>query len=100
MDRLDIVFMGTPDLACPSLQTLLGSVDCHVSAVVTQPDRPKGRELKLQPPPVKQLAEQAGVAVLQPERARNEEFVARLREIKPGLIVVVAFGQILPRSIL
>jgi len=71
-----------------------------VVAVVTQPDRPRGRELKLQPSPVKQLAGQAGRPVLQPEKARDESFVAELRRWQPELIAVAAFGQILPKSIL
>ena len=69
-------------------------------AVVTQPDRPKGRDLKLQPSPVKVLALQAKLAVLQPERARDEAFLAALRDLRPELIAVAAYGQILPQSIL
>jgi methionyl-tRNA formyltransferase len=69
-------------------------------AVVTQPDRPKGRELKLQPSPVKALALQASLPVLQPERARDEAFLGALRELQPELIAVAAYGQILPQSIL
>src|SRR3954464_8298602 len=100
MSALRIVFMGTPDLACASLDALLKSATTNVVAVVTQPDRPKGRDLKLQPPPVKQLALAAGLPVLQPERARSEDFLSELRKFEPELIVVAAFGQILPNAIL
>src|SRR4051794_33821414 len=100
MSALRIIFMGTPDLARISLQALLAAVDFQVVAVVTQPDRPKGRDLKLQPSPVKQLASEANLPVLQPERARSEEFLLSLRALQPDLIAVAAYGQILPQSIL
>jgi methionyl-tRNA formyltransferase len=92
--------MGTPELARTSLQALLACRDLETLAVVTQPDRPKGRELKLIPSPVKELAIKSNLPVLQPERARNEGFVEELGKLKPDLIVVAAFGQILPQSIL
>jgi methionyl-tRNA formyltransferase len=92
--------MGTPELARVSLQALLGRRDFQVVEVVTQPDRPKGRDLRLTASPVKELAVHSNVPVLQPERARNEGFIAELRKLKPDLIVVAAFGQILPQSIL
>jgi methionyl-tRNA formyltransferase len=92
--------MGTPELARVSLQALLVCSDFRVVAVVTQPDRPKGRDLKLTPSPVKELGLQAKLPVLQPERARNQEFTEQLRHLEPDLIVVAAFGQILPQSIL
>jgi len=72
----------------------------EVAAVVTQPDRPKGRDLQLQPSPVKQLALGKGLPVLQPERARNEAFIDQLKTYRPDLIVVAAYGQILPSQIL
>jgi methionyl-tRNA formyltransferase len=92
--------MGTPKLAQVSLQALLARSDFEVIAVVTQPDRPKGRDLKLTSSPVKELALQSKAPVLQPERARNESFIEELRSLKPDLIAVAAFGQILPQSIL
>lgn len=100
MAALRIVFMGTPELACASLQALLSTPGMEVAAVVTQPDRPKGRELKLQPSPVKRLALSSGIPVLQPERARNPEFIEQLTAFKPELIAVAAFGQILPPALL
>ena len=85
MAPLRVVFMGTAELSCNSLQALIASPDFQVVAVVTQPDRPKGRELKLQPSPVKELALQAKLPVLQPERARDEAFLGALGELAAGL---------------
>jgi len=93
------IFMGTPDFACPTLQKLIDH-GLQVVAVVTQPDRPKGRGQKLMPPPVKELAEKNGIPVYQPLKVRNPEFVDIIRELKPDVIVVVAFGQILPKALL
>lgn len=92
--------MGTPELARTTLQVLLECPDVQVIAAVTQPDRPKGRDLKLTPSPVKELALRSNLPVLQPERARNEQFIEQLRQLRPDLIVVAAFGQILPQTIL
>ena len=100
MAPLRVVFMGTPELSCNSLRALMESQEFLLAAVVTQPDRPKGRELKLQPSPVKELALQANLPVLQPERARDETFLVALRDLRPDLVVVAAYGQLLPRSIL
>src|SRR2546427_25871 len=100
MTALRIIFMGTAELSCASLRALLASPDFQVIAAVTQPDKPKGRDLKIQPSPVKQLALDRGLQVLQPERARNEEFIQQLRALQPDLIAIAAYGQILPRSIL
>lgn len=92
--------MGTPELARTSLQALVHSPQFKLVAVVTQPDRPKGRDLKLQASPVKELALQADLPVLQPERARSDAFVEELRALQPELIAVAAYGQILPKAIL
>jgi methionyl-tRNA formyltransferase len=92
--------MGTADLACPSLEALVRAPDFCVRSVVTQPDKPKGRDLKVQPGPVKKIALAHNLPVLQPARAREETFVSQLRELAPDLIVVVAYGQILPQSVL
>jgi methionyl-tRNA formyltransferase len=100
MAALQIIFMGTPELAAASLEALLREPAFQIIAVVTQPDRPKGRDLKSQPSPVKQLARNAGLPVLQPVKAREEGFIAELRARKPDLIAVAAFGQILPKAIL
>jgi methionyl-tRNA formyltransferase len=100
MSPLRIVFFGTAELACASLSALLESSAFTVAGVVTQPDRPKGRNLLPQPSPVKVLAAGKPLPLLQPERARNEKFVQTLGEFQPDLIVVVAYGQILPRALL
>jgi methionyl-tRNA formyltransferase len=94
-----IVFMGTPDFAVPSLTALLDHGE-NVVAVVTQPDRPKGRGRKLTAPPVKQLALDAGLPVLQPEKIRGQDFLAQLKDFQPDLIVVTAYGRILPGRLL
>lgn len=99
MAGLRVVFMGTPEFACPTLQKLIDRGE-KLLAVVTQPDRPKGRGQKLVSPPVKVLAERHGIPVLQPLKVRAPEFVEAVRELSPDLIVVVAFGQILPKSLL
>jgi methionyl-tRNA formyltransferase len=95
MEPLRIIFMGTAELACPSLAALVRAPGFTVAGVVTQPDRPKGRELKLQPPPVKIEALRWDLPVLQPERARDESFIQTLHALDPDLIVVAAYGQIL-----
>ncbi len=92
--------MGTAPLSCASLRALLHERQFKVVAVVTQPDRPKGRDLKLQPSPVKVLAAGAAVPVLQPERARDPAFLQQLQQFRPDLIAVAAYGQILPASLL
>ena len=100
MAPLRIVFMGAAELSCASLQALVASPEFQVLGVVTQPDRPKGRDLKLQPTPVKELALRQNLPVLQPEKARSETFLGDLRALAPELIAVAAYGQILPKSIL
>jgi methionyl-tRNA formyltransferase len=92
--------MGTAELACASLEALVASPEFQVVGVVTQPDRPKGRALKLQPPPVKLSATHLGLPVLQPERAREAGFLEQLRRLDPDFIVVAAYGQLLPPAIL
>lgn len=100
MPDLRVLFMGTAELACASLEALCRAPGLQVVAVVTQPDKPKGRELKLQPTPVKAVAIKHELPVCQPVKARAPEFVDQLRGLAPDLIVVVAYGQILPRAIL
>jgi len=100
MNGLKIIFMGTAELSCASLERLAHEPQFHLVAVVTQPDKPRGRELKPQPPPVKVLAQQYNLPVLQPSRARDEQFISQLRAFQPNLIVVVAYGHILPSAIL
>src|SRR5699024_7644132 len=94
-----VLFMGTPDIATGCLQKLIDE-KYDLIGVVTQPDKPQNRGKKLGMPPVKELALKYDIPVYQPIKARDEEFVKTLKELNPDIIVVVAFGQILPKSIL
>lgn len=96
---MKIIFMGTPDFAAASLEALIASRH-EIQAVVTQPDKPKGRKGELTPLPVKVIAKREGIKVYQPLKVRDEEFVKTLRAYNPDVMVVVAFGQIIPLSIL
>jgi methionyl-tRNA formyltransferase len=94
-----LIFMGTPDFAVPSLEALLNHGE-EVAAVVCQPDRPRGRGRKVSPPPVKVLAEKHNLPVLQPTKIRTEEFLNQIAAYKADLIVVAAYGRILPGALL
>lgn len=96
---LRLIFMGTPDFAATTLKSLLGGPD-RVVAVVTQPDKAKGRGKKVTPPPVKTLAESVDIPVLQPQKIKTEEFRNGLLSYRPDLLVVAAYGRILPQSLL
>ena len=97
---MKLIFCGTPQFALPTLEALIGAGH-EIPLVVTQPDRPIGREQKLHAPPVKVIAEGAGLRVVQPEKIKNNsEFEALLREIAPDAIVVVAYGRIIPKWML
>lgn len=100
---MNVVFMGTPDFSVPALKILIENGHA-VQAVLTQPDRPRGRGKKLQPTPVKASAEAAGIPVYTPQSLRKGEDAAEmlelLKKLNPELIVVIAYGQILPKSIL
>ena len=98
-NKLRIVFLGTPEFAVPSLDMLVEQGH-DVCAVITQPDRPKGRGHKMIAPPVKQRALELGIPVYQPRRVREEEFLQVVRELAPDMAVVFAFGQILPQAFL
>ena len=98
MKKFRVVFMGTPEFAVPCLAAL--HEQCEVMAVITQPDKPRGRGQKLLPSPVKAWAAAHDLPVYQPEKIKTEEFTAKLEEMKPDLMVVVAFGQILSQRIL
>ena len=97
---LRIVFFGTAELACASLRALARTPEFQVVAVVTQPDKPRGRDLHLQPSAAKAAALELNIPVLQPRRARDEAFITQIRELTPDLSVVVAYGQILPQALL
>jgi len=97
---VQIIFMGTPAFAVPTLKRLIESKRHNVAAVVTQPDKPAGRGKKLQPPPVKELALAHHIPVFQPEKLRGMNFDTVLAPFNPDVIVVVAYGKILPPEIL
>ena len=99
METISVVFMGTPDFAVPCLE-MLCKENYHIKAVITQPDRPKGRGQKLVESPVKACALKHDLPILQPQKIKTPEFEAILEELNPDLIVVVAFGQILSKRIL
>ena len=94
-----IVFMGTPDFAVPSLQALIDAGH-DVCAVYTQPDKPQGRKQILTAPPVKTLALAHNIPVFQPNTLKNEDEQARLRALTPEVIIVVAYGKLLPKAVL
>ena len=96
---MKILFMGTPDFAVPTLKALHESGE-DIIGVITQPDKPKGRGYELQPPPVKAYALTQGFTVYQPATLRDDAFFELLTELSPELIVVVAFGKILPERVL
>ena len=101
MTKLRVIFMGTPDFAVPTLAAIAARPDlAEIAAVVTQPDRPRGRGQKLVPSPVKAWAAAHDIPVLQPVRARDAAFVTTFRDLKPDVAVVVAFGQILSQEVL
>ena len=97
--KLRILFMGTPDFALFSLKALVASDD-EVVGVITQPDKPKGRGYTLTPPPVKAFAESEGIPVYQPTTLKGEEFAELLSNIDPDMIVVAAYGKILPKNVI
>lgn len=96
--RLRVVFLGTPQFAVPALRALLRAAD--VLAVITQPDRPRGRGRQLAAPPVARLAQEAGVRLLQPPHLRSADVLATLRELAPELLVTAAYGKIIPQDAL
>jgi methionyl-tRNA formyltransferase len=96
----NIVYMGTPEYAAVILQALLDESEISVDLVLTQPDRPVGRKKTFTAPPVKVLAEDNGIEVLQPLTLKNSEIVAAIERAKPDLIVVAAYGQLLPKEVL
>ena len=97
---MNIVFMGTPDFARESLKCLV-EAGHNILAVVTNPDKPKGRGMKLIPSPVKEYALEKKLTIYQPEKIRNNtEFLDKIKELKPEVICVVAYGKILPQELL
>src|SRR5476649_732837 len=97
---MHIIFIGTGEIGVAALHALTKSADHHVLAVVTQPDRPVGRQLKLAASPIKEAAFKLHLKIYQPEKIGSAASVAQLKYLKPDLIVVAAYGQILPKEIL
>jgi len=97
---MKLVFMGSGAFAVPSLEALLDSDAHDVTALITQPDKPAGRGHRMTPPPTKPLAEARGIAVHQPAKVRDEASLALVRALAPDCVVVVAYGQIIPKTIL
>lgn len=96
--KMRIIFMGTPEFAAPGLRALLAAPDFEIVAVFTQPDKAVGRRQIITPPPIKTLALKQGLKVFQPERIKNE--IETIKNLQPDLIVVIAYGQIIPPMIL
>ena len=94
-----VIFMGTPDFSVRTLEALV-EAGYEITGVVTQPDKPKGRGKQMMPTPVKEAAEKHGLPVYQPRRVRDAEAIEEIRKMEPDVIVVVAFGQIIPKEIL
>lgn len=95
-----VLFIGTGEIGVPVLRSLLKSREHEVLGVVTQPDKPVGRAQRIEPPPIKTALGDRDLPVLQPKRIRNDDAVAQIRALAPDVIVVMAYGQILPRSVL
>ncbi len=95
-----IVFCGTPEFALPSLQQLIAAPDIAVEAVISQPDRPRGRGQAVQSSPVKEAALAAGLHVFQPEKINSDSAVEFLRRLAPDAVVIIAYGQIVPRRLI
>lgn len=95
---MKVVFMGTPDFSVGTLEALV-EAGYEITGVVTQPDKPKGRGKQMMPTPVKEAAEKHGLPVYQPRRVRDAEAIEEIRKMEPDVIVVVAFGQIIPKEI-
>ncbi len=95
-----IIFCGTPEFAVPSLRALLANSEFTIEAVVTQPDRPRGRGQRLSPPAVKEVAAETGLRIYQPESMKSDEARNFIAEIRPDAAVIIAYGQIIPRRLL
>ena len=94
-----IVFIGTGEIGVPTLQALLNS-EHEVVAIITQPDKPVGREQRIEPPPIKKAITKTRIPILQPAKIKDPKTIEEIRGLTPDVIVVVAYGQILPRDVL
>ncbi len=96
---MDIIFMGTPEFSVPALRELINK-KWHISAVITQPDKPAGRKQETKPSPVKELALKNSLPLLQPKSLRSAETIKKIKELRPNIIIVVAYGKMIPAEIL
>ena len=96
---MKIVFMGTPEFAVPSLKNLIDN-NYNICAVFTKPDKPQGRKMVITPPPVKVFAEEHNIKVYQPEKVKSEDTIKLVKNLNPDIIIVVAYGKILPKEII
>ena len=99
MDKLRIVFMGTPDFSVPSLEKL-AQAGYDIAAVYSQPDKQRGRGKKVTFSPVKEKALELGIPVFQPDSMRSDDVIEQLRSLAPDVIIVIAYGKILPKAVL
>lgn len=99
MDKLRIVFMGTPDFSVPSLESL-AQAGYDIAAVYSQPDKQRGRGKKVTFSPVKEKALELGIPVFQPDSMRRDDVIEQLRSLAPDVIIVIAYGKILPKAVL
>jgi methionyl-tRNA formyltransferase len=99
-NKISTIFMGTPDFAVPILESVLKIDYIDLTKIITQPDKKVGRKKILTPPPVKIYSQKMGLEILQPEKIKDKNFIKKLKNLKPDLIIVVAYGQILPNEII
>ncbi|WP_337517513.1 formyltransferase family protein, partial [Megasphaera sp.] len=99
MDKLRIVFMGTPDFSVPSLEKL-AQAGYDIAAVYSQPDKQRGRGKKVTFSPVKEKALELGIPVFQPDSMRSDDVIEQLHSLAPDVIIVIAYGKILPKAVL
>ena len=95
-----IVFIGTGEIGVPTLRALINSKEHELVGVVTQPDKPVGREQRIEPTPIKKALDEMKMSILQPNRIKDRESVEQIGALQPDVIVVMAYGQILPRAVL
>lgn len=97
---MKMIFMGTPHFAVSILESLIDGKEYEIVGVITSPDKPVGRKQELTPPPVKTAAQKNSISVLQPERIKNPDFTQKIKDLNPDIIVVAAYGKIIPADIL
>jgi len=99
-NKIRTIFMGTPDFAVPGLKKLVSQKDIELVLVITQEDKPVGRKKTITAPPVKKIAQELNLPILQPKKLKDDEVLQKIKETNPELIIVAAYGKIIPKSIL